>query len=58
MEIRRAINYSSKMNLNINMKIKPENLEEDEFIIILDNNKEINIKSEEMYTKLYNIYNL
>ena len=31
--------------LNINMKIKPENLEEDEFIIILDDNKEINIKS-------------
>ena len=47
-----------KNELNINMKIKPENLEEDEFIIILDNNKEINIKSEEMYTELYNIYNL
>ena len=47
-----------KNELNINMKIKPENLEEDEFIIILDNNKEINIKSEEMYKELYNIYNL
>ena len=47
-----------KNELNINMKIKPENLEEDKFIIILDNKKEINIKSEEMYTELYNIYNL
>ena len=47
-----------KNELNINMKIKPENLEEDEFIIILDDNKEINIKSEEMYKELYNIYNL
>ena len=47
-----------KNELNINMKIKPENLEENEFIIILDDNKEINIKSEEMYKELYNIYNL
>ena len=47
-----------KNKLNINMKIKPENLAEDEFIIILDDNKEINIKSEEMYKELYNIYNL
>lgn len=47
-----------KNELNINMKIKPENLEEDEFIIILDNNKKINIKAEEMYKELYNIYDL
>lgn len=43
---------------HINMKTKPENLEENEFIIILDDNKEINIKAEEMYKELYNIYNL
>lgn len=47
-----------KNNFNINMKITPENLDEDEFIIVLDNNKEINIKSQEMYKELYNIYNL
>lgn len=47
-----------KNDLNINMKVKVENLEEDEFIIILDNKKEINIKSEEMYKELYNIYSL
>ena len=47
-----------KNDLNINMKVKVENLEEDEFIIILDDKKEINIKSEEMYKELYNIYNL
>ena len=47
-----------KNDLNINMKVKVENLEEDEFIIILDDKKEINIKSEEMYKELYNIYSL
>ena len=47
-----------KNEFNINMKVKVENLEEDEFIIILDDKKEINIKSEEMYKELYNIYNL
>ena len=47
-----------KEKLNINIKIKPENIDEDEFIIILDDNKEINIKAEEMYKELYNIYNL
>ena len=47
-----------KDNLNINMKTTPVNLSEDEFIIVLDNNKEINIKSEEMYKKLFNIYSL
>ena len=47
-----------KNQLNINIKIKPENIDEDEFIIILDDNKEINIKAEEMYKELYNIYNL
>ena len=47
-----------KNKLNINMKTKPENLEEDEFIIILDDNKEINIKAQDMYKELHNIYNL
>lgn len=47
-----------KNELNINMKVKPENLEEDEFIIILDDSKEINIKAQDMYKELYNIYNL
>lgn len=47
-----------KNQLNINMKIKPENIDEDEFIIVLDGNKEINIKADEMYKELYNIYNL
>ncbi len=47
-----------KKQLNINMNTKPENLEEDEFIIILDDNKEINIKAQDMYKELHNIYNL
>ena len=47
-----------KNQLNINLKIKPENLDEDEFIIILDDNKEINIKAEEIYKELYKIYNI
>ncbi|MPM82560.1 hypothetical protein SDC9_129621 [bioreactor metagenome] len=47
-----------KNELNINMKIKPENLDENEFIIIFDENEELNIKSEDMYKELYNIYNL
>ena len=40
------------------MKTMPQNLEEDEFIIVLDNDKEINIKAQDMYKELYNIYNL
>ncbi|WP_297134733.1 elongator complex protein 3 [Terrisporobacter sp.] len=47
-----------KDNFNINMKTTPINLSEDEFIIVLDNNKEINIKSEDMYKELFNIYSL
>lgn len=47
-----------KNKFNIDMKIKAEDLEEDEFIIILDDNKEINIRAQEMYKELYNIYNL
>ncbi|MCC3867240.1 elongator complex protein 3 [Terrisporobacter mayombei] len=47
-----------KNELNINMKIKPENIDENEFIIMLDDNKVVNIKAEDMYKKLYNIYNL
>ena len=47
-----------KDKLNIIMKTTPKNLNEDELIIILDDNKEINIKLEDMYKKLYNIYEL
>lgn len=47
-----------KNKLNINMKTIPENIDEDEFIIILDGNKEINVKAENIYKELYNIYNL
>lgn len=47
-----------KNELNINMKTKPENIDENEFIIILDDNKEVNIKAGDMYKELYNIYNL
>ena len=47
-----------KENFNINLKTTPTNLEEDNYIIILDNEKEINIKSEEMYKELKDIYNL
>lgn len=47
-----------KNKLNINMKVKSENLKEDEFIVILDNKEEVNINVKEMYKELYNIYNL
>ena len=47
-----------KNKLNINIKTIPENIDEDEFIIILDGNKEINVKAENIYKELYNIYNL
>ncbi|WP_455538177.1 elongator complex protein 3 [Terrisporobacter sp.] len=47
-----------KNQFNINMKTTPSNISEDEFIIILDNDKEINVTSREIYKKLLNIYNL
>lgn len=47
-----------KNELNINIKTKPENIDENEFVIILDDNKEVNIKAKDMYKELYNIYNL
>ncbi|MCC3865770.1 radical SAM protein [Terrisporobacter petrolearius] len=47
-----------KNELNINIKTKPENIDENEFAIILDDNKEVNVKAEDMYKELYNIYNL
>ena len=47
-----------KNELNINIKTKPENIDENEFVIILDYNKEVNIKAKDMYKELYNIYNL
>ncbi|WP_148556297.1 radical SAM protein [Terrisporobacter glycolicus] len=47
-----------KNELNINIKTKPENIDENEFVIILDENKEVNIKAKDMYKELYNIYNL
>ena len=40
------------------MKTTPSNISEDEFIIVLDNDKEINITSEQIYKELLNIYNL
>ena len=40
------------------MKTSPYNLGEGEMIIILDDEKEINIKLEEMYKELLKIYNL
>lgn len=47
-----------KNELNINMKTKPENIDENEFVIILDDNKKVNIKAQDMYKELYKIYNL
>ena len=47
-----------KNEFNINMKTTPSNIAEDEFIIVLDNDKEINITSEQIYKELLNIYNL
>ncbi|MEG0856073.1 MAG: radical SAM protein [Terrisporobacter sp.] len=47
-----------KETLNINLKTIPTDLKEDEFKIVLDNNKEVNITLEKMYKELYNIYNL
>ena len=47
-----------KNQFNINMKTSPYNLGEGEMIIILDDEKEINIKLEEMYKELLKIYNL
>ena len=47
-----------KNEFNINMKTTPSNIAEDEFIIVLDNDKEINITLEQIYKKLLNIYNL
>ena len=47
-----------KNEFNINMKTTPSNISEDEFIIVLDNDKEINITSEQIYKKLLGIYNL
>ncbi|UPA29501.1 radical SAM protein [Terrisporobacter glycolicus] len=47
-----------KNELNINIKTKQENIDENEFVIILDDNKEVNIKAKDMYKELYNIYNL
>ena len=47
-----------KNKFNINMKTSPYNLGEGEMIIILDDEKEINIKLEEMYKELLKIYNL
>lgn len=47
-----------KNELNINIKTKPENIDENQFVIILDDNKEVNIKAKDMYKELYNIYNL
>ena len=40
------------------MKTTTSNIAEDEFIIVLDNDKEINITSEQIYKELLNIYNL
>ena len=40
------------------MKTSPYNLGEGEMIIILDDEKEINIKLEEMYKELLKIYTL
>ena len=47
-----------KNEFNIKMKTTPSNIAEDEFIIVLDNDKEINITSEQIYKELLNIYNL
>lgn len=43
---------------NINMKTTPSDIAQDKFIIVLDNDKEINITSEQMYKELLDIYNL
>ncbi len=47
-----------KEKFNIDMKTIVEDLQEDEFIIIVDNKEEIKIKSKEIYSKLYTIYEL
>ena len=47
-----------KNKFNINMKTIPTNLKEDEFIIVLDNDKEIHVTSDEINQQLLKIYNL